>query len=200
MWIAKDSATLCPMLVELERPNKKWFTNENEVTADFSQAHQQLATWKAWFNYPEHVNLFYRLYQIPSDYRDHLALRPHCILVYGRRKEANSHAERRRVRGQLARNDETLMTYDRLAPDANTRYFLTARIKDEKYHAVSIPPTVVLGPIKAKHFWLIEDKESAAKASDYLTLDRRDFLINRFSYWDGKGREGISFYRTGDSE
>ncbi len=53
MWLATSSLHFEPVLIEIERPDKKWFNSSGTPSADFTQAHSQLAQWKAWFDHPE---------------------------------------------------------------------------------------------------------------------------------------------------
>jgi hypothetical protein len=43
MWIACDSGTVYPVLIEIEAPAKKYFTKKGKTTEKFNQAHDQLA-------------------------------------------------------------------------------------------------------------------------------------------------------------
>ena len=45
MWIATDSGTWYPTLIEIESPGKRLFTKRGVPTAAFTQARTQLAQW-----------------------------------------------------------------------------------------------------------------------------------------------------------
>ena len=50
MWMATDSGSLYPVLIEIETPHKPWFYGDRaEIHSDFTHAHGQLAEWRAWF-------------------------------------------------------------------------------------------------------------------------------------------------------
>jgi Shedu protein SduA, C-terminal len=67
MWIATDSESLYPILIEIETPHKQWFYgNRAEVHSDLAHAQGQLAEWRAWFNRGHNRTLFLDAYQIPS--------------------------------------------------------------------------------------------------------------------------------------
>jgi hypothetical protein len=66
MWIAADSGTIYPILIEIESPRKRWFTNQGKPNFEFTQAHTQLATWKSWFDSPTNRQLFLEYYQSQS--------------------------------------------------------------------------------------------------------------------------------------
>jgi len=123
MWIASDSACLFPILIEIETPRKKWFTGRAaEIHSDLTHAHGQLAEWQAWFDDGRNRTAFLDDYEIPSMLRDR-RLAPRYVLVHGRRDDYEGSRTRRRKRAQLARHDERLMSFDRLAPAKNSPLF-----------------------------------------------------------------------------
>lgn len=87
MWIAVDSGTWYPTLIEIESPDKKLFTRDGQQTAKFSQAKNQLDRWHSWFCNPTNVQQFIELYGIPSSWCNLLNRQLHMILIYGRRAE-----------------------------------------------------------------------------------------------------------------
>src|SRR5262245_45636995 len=50
MWLSANSEIDEPVLVELEAPDKRWFTKSGEQTAHLTQALGQIADWKAWMS------------------------------------------------------------------------------------------------------------------------------------------------------
>jgi len=56
MWIATDSESTYPVLVELERPDKKWFTLDGRTHSDLNHAVDQLRDWEAWLAKPANVS------------------------------------------------------------------------------------------------------------------------------------------------
>lgn len=117
IWIACDSGTVYPVLIEIEAPAKKYFTKKGKTTEKFNQAHDQLAEWKAWFGHGNNQQLFFDLYQIPSSFSRGKKVRPLYVLIYGRREEFQRDAVLSEKRSQLSRNDEFIMSYDRLSPE-----------------------------------------------------------------------------------
>jgi len=199
MWLAMDSMYLSPIIVEIERPNKAWFTQANRITAQLTEAHGQLTQWQAWFAHPENIQQFFFYYDLPQDLR-RLTLRPHYVLIYGRRDEANSSRQRADMRAQLPRTNETLMTYDRLEPDRWNDDFLCVRRENDGYQAITVPPTLTLGPAFADWLALIHDKDAAVRRSPYLSPERKEFLIQRFPYWSKMVADGLSVINLGDAE
>jgi hypothetical protein len=64
MWIARDSETIQPVLIEIEAPGKKWFTNRGVQRAELTQALDQIADWKIWFSNLVNLAKFSEVYQI----------------------------------------------------------------------------------------------------------------------------------------
>ncbi len=129
------------------------------------------------------------------------SIRPLYLLIYGRRAEANKTVERQRLRSNMSRNDEFLMTYDRLVPQAGASEFYTVRVDRSGYHALYVPVTSTIGPLFARERATIRDKDIAISNSPYFSADRRAFYLSRQPYWDDwavNGRRGIIY--TGDRE
>ena len=59
IWLANDSLTFVPVLVEIERPNKKMFNKDGTTTAAFNQAIGQIYEWKYLLNQPLNIQMFY---------------------------------------------------------------------------------------------------------------------------------------------
>jgi hypothetical protein len=183
LWIAVDSFTLYPVFVEIENPTKRWLTKNGSQHSDLSQAQTQLAQWKAWFSKPENQGVFLENFQIPRRMRE-LEFRPQYVLVHGSREEFDKQPHMRALAAKFRREDEHLMTFNRLEPVWKAQHCLCVKKTGSYYEAVSIPPTVELSPHVAMDWQHIRGKEEAAKASPWLTEERRKFLIRRFAYWD----------------
>jgi len=202
MWIAKSSDEITPVLIEIESPSKKWFTVSNNQTSDFSQAHGQLAEWKAWFDDPTNVLVFKRDYQFADDatFRER-KISPKYVLIYGRRAEMENSKSRQSKKASLARQNEALMTFDRLSPSHDTAYFLTARVTPTGFVAASFPPYIRLSPSAARDWWRIAGKISAVKHQKNMPPARATFLERRIPYWDAWGKAGNhSVINMGDFE
>jgi hypothetical protein len=189
MWIAKDSETICPVLIEIEKPTKRWFREDGVPDAHFTQALDQITEWKAWFKQAPNIQVFRDFYRIPDDLWRARNFEPSYILIYGSRREFEAREDLARKRRLQARDNEYHMTFDRLAPDPRADGLLTVKItRPAEYIALAWPPTVQFSPFVAEDFALIQDKESAITASSWLTAERRAFLESRCSYWDTWGR------------
>lgn len=118
LWLDTTGGALTPVLIEIERPGKAWFTKRGDLTAQFHQAHQQLGDWRAWFLEAENQLLFRRTYvDWLGDFRSRPLL-PRYVLVFGRDTEfdADSTGKRAGRRFVTARRHETLSTHDELTP------------------------------------------------------------------------------------
>lgn len=184
MWLATDSMCLYPVLIEIEAPAKRWFTTRGTPTTGFSQAYQQLAQWRTWFNQPGNKESFLAHYQVERLITRSRAIHPIYVLVYGRRKEAIQEPRFASQRDAMHREDEYLMTYDRLSPDRDADQLWTIRGEPDHWQAVSIPPTTMLGPRLAEERACISNREEAISSNPLIAKERANFLIKRLPYWD----------------
>jgi hypothetical protein len=144
MWLATDSSSLYPVLIEIETPHKAWFYGARaEIHSDFTHAYGQLAEWRAWFGRGHNRTAFLEYYGIPPMLaRRQLA--PRYVLVHGRRDNFESIPRRREKRAELARHDERLMSFDRLTPTKSSVLYSTVRKGQDGYRVTSVPPSLTL--------------------------------------------------------
>lgn len=203
LWIAVDSATISPVLIEIERPEKKWFTSKGQATAELSQAQHQLMEWKRWMAEPAHQMFFRDFYDINDEYWRRLAFQPQYILIYGRRNEFDRD-DFNKQRRLLEHDDEHYMTLDRLAPDYNARELLCLSISQQReFRVVTWPPVATVGPGLASDREKLHGLSDAIHRCKGITEQRRRFLSKRIGYWNTWAREFSSrrgFIRAGDSE
>jgi hypothetical protein len=193
MWIARDSETIYPILIEIESPSKPWFTKADTQHAKLTQARDQITDWKAWFQNPLNVARLRDYYELEVRGEN---IRPLYLLIYGRRAEANKTVERQRRRSSLSRDDEFLMTYDRLVPQPGACEFYTVRVDRSGYQALYVPPTATIGPLFARERAKMRSKDIAVSNSPYFSDERRAFYISRLPYWDDwavNGQRGIIY-------
>lgn len=199
MWIAMNSAMIYAVLIEIEAPKKKWFNRDGTPTAQFTQARNQLTEWRAWFHEPVNQQSFLTHYNPP--YQRERRLVPEFVLIYGRRAEFRGKPQLTKKRAAEHREDEHIMTFDRLEPIFVSAQYMTVASKEEGYRAVSIPATVELGPAFSEYRAMISGKEQCMAKSPFMTDERKDFLANRFAYWDAYAQtEGLRFKNYGDRE
>jgi hypothetical protein len=146
MWIASDSASVQPVLIEIETPNKRWLQQRTTTQhSDLTVALSQLAHWRAWFAAPGNQSQFRRIYQIPRELMD-LPLDPRYVLIHGRSAETRSVPERSALRSSIVdtyrRSGAELMSFDALRSDSRSEGFFTVRLESTgAVSAVSMPAT-----------------------------------------------------------
>ncbi|MGO9275345.1 MAG: Shedu anti-phage system protein SduA domain-containing protein [Terriglobia bacterium] len=201
MWLAWDSLNFTPVLIEIESPCKRWFTQAGVPTHELTQAANQLAEWSAWLNRPQNVLVFYDSFEIPSDLQKYNTFRPEFVLIYGRRREFQDRPELSRLRSQFERYGQVAMTFDRLKPAQNCDSYLSATRRNGHYSALSVPATLELGPMVAKAFARIDKMPEAIERNQWISGDRRRFLVERLAYWNEWAKlEDSGVICTGDWE
>jgi hypothetical protein len=197
LWIAKDSVYLNPIFVEIEAPGKRWITKTGQQHSQLTQALHQLEEWTDWFRRAENQAVFMEAYDIPRVIRRR-QIEPIHVLIYGRQSENPEVIAK--LRGHLTTRTRFVVPYEHVQPDAESFGYLTARLGTAGYEAVSVPPTVTVGPRHASEWRLIQRKTEAVARSDWMSVERRAFLAGRFGYWDEWGRDGGGIVRIADEE
>lgn len=190
LYITRDSATVYAVLIEIEHPAKPWATSAGQQSSEFTQATNQIADWKSWFNDPLNIAQFQKQYQIPEDWIRSRTFEQRYFLIYGRRTDPSLTDAFNKKRKHLERENEWHMTYDRIEPHRDMDC-LCAKLDENGYRAISIPPTLELGPMWADEGRMIRDKETAVRANRYLSDVRKNFLISRWPYWDSWNGGGV---------
>lgn len=181
--ISFDSGTTYVALVEIESPCKSWSTGKGKPREELVQAIQQLRDWRIWFDTPGNQARFLDEYRIPSHLHRPRAFRLKCVLVYGRRSDLESSGFQK-TRTSWQGDDETFMSWDRLSPGSSYSRAMTVRLTGSGYVAVHVPPTVTLGPLDADDHAHIRGKEDAVMRSELMPIARREFMRDRWAYWD----------------
>jgi hypothetical protein len=185
MWINAHSATWFPTLIEIESPAKRIFRNGAVPSHEFTQARNQLAQWRVWFSEPTNIQKFILDYGIPEKYTKFRTMKPHFILIYGRRDEFENSVELSKQRSVLLNgDDEELVSFDRLAPDRELREAVTVRaVGNGRYRVLKVMPTITTGPVVAERLSALDEIDDAIAIEDRISQKRRDFLIKRLPYW-----------------
>ena len=180
MWLATDSSSLYPVLIEIETPHKAWFYGHRaEIHSDLTHAHGQLAEWRAWFGRGHNRTAFLEYYDIPPDMARR-QLEPRYVLVHGRRDNFESVPRRREKRAELARPDERLMSFDRLTPAKNSILYSNVRKKQDGYSVASVPPSLTLFNT-GEDYQRISGWASALDDCPDMAAGRRDYLKEQLS-------------------
>jgi len=180
MWIATSSKGIYPILIEIESLNKKWFRQDGQPTAEFTQAQNQMNQWRIWFSNPVNQLQFREVYLKDFPFRDDI-ITPHYVLICGRRKDLEPY---RNTRSVLMKKDEEHMSYDRLSFSRDQSDYLTVKMKDDGVYAIKIPPISMISPdimeywshIKNLPQFFLEEPDSD------LSQERKEFLFERFKY------------------
>ena len=200
LWLSGDSETVQPVLVEIEAPAKRWFTNSNVQSHQLTQALDQIAEWKSWFNVSHNIDAFrdfYGLNQWPLRKR----FKPAYVLVFGRRAEANANAVRIAKRANLAPQEVAVMTFDRLAPLADAEELCCIEAaSSQSFRIVSVPPAFMWSPLLAKERFRCHGWDEAIKRSPHISAERKEFLVRRRPYWENWSRSNGGWITSGDSE
>ena len=186
IWLAQDSLFFTPVLIEIEKPNKKTFTTNGVQSAEFTQALGQIAEWKAILSEPENVLQFYRCFNIP-DWIRKKTFAPQYGLIFGRRSEFEADPLLLKKRAQLVPDDVKLISFDRLSPDPKGSDLLCATLSKGKYTVKTVPPTYRYSPATADNFSVVSGFDTAIRHMEMTTSERKEFLVSRYAYWKEYG-------------
>lgn len=202
MWLSQSSDTEEPVLIEIEAPSKRWFTKSGKHTAALTQALQQIAEWKAWFDIPRNVESFKAFYGLDRDGWRMRRFRPSYLLIYGRRAEANAAPSLTRQRTYLFPEDVFGRTYDRLQPNPKAADLICLKARHfGDFEVVSVPPTLTWSPMLAEERALVGGWDTAILANQHISPMRQEFLVRRRPYWEQWGRrEDRGSISTSDEE
>lgn len=177
MWIATDSDTTYAILIEIETPHSRWWYSEGtEVHGDLSHAQGQLAEWRAWFNKPLNQVAFSDYYELPDLLRRR-KLVPRYVLIHGRRSETGEDAARITKRRELYREDERLMTFDRLAPQDKGVDLLCVRRAAGGYRLKYVPPTFKVCDWDTHRYVAITQWAEGLSRTPDLSAARSEFVL-----------------------
>jgi hypothetical protein len=198
MWIMRDSAFLIPVLVEIEAPGKPWFVGGDNPrsSAALTQALNQFRQWREWFAASGNLQVFFDTYAIPQSFRRR-KFKPLYVLVFGRRRPDPQTVGR--LRADLQRDDQFLVSYDHLRGTADASRCLSVRNDGSGgFTAVAMPPTATFSPHEPYWWRLISGREEAVRSCRGISEDRRAFLLERLAALDAwSERERV---RLGDTD
>jgi hypothetical protein len=199
MWIATATDMIYPVLIEIETPQKKWFTKKGQATAEWTQARNQILSWKQWFNNASNRAVFIEQYGLSRVFPE-FEINPQFVLVFGRRREFDDNPTLRGLRKHQQGIDEFHITFDRLGPDYNAKNYLSLRKSGKDIFGIIVPPTFLLGPFLAPDFFMVKGLEEAILQECRMSPDRRKFVKRRLPYWDDWLKNRNSIYDLCDSE
>ena len=195
MMIAKNSAEWRPILIEIESPKKRIFTQGGKTRSEFNRARDQLTEWRAWFNDHSNVDQFNERYGISDYTKRPLRMQIETVLVYGRRSEFDGDHSLTKFRASLMNRSDRLMSFDRLTDlklnDLDCQIAITIKSTGSgHFKAVWIPETFTLGPEFANSLHYISGIDSAICSNPNISDARKNFLVERIDYWKAWARSG----------
>jgi hypothetical protein len=183
LWPTKVSSVFMPVFLELERPDKRWFTASNQQTAELSQAIAQVAEWRTWLESAANQLGFHEMYGVSSAIKSYFRFQPVFHLVYGRRAEFIQDNRKSQMRDSLRPEWLSWSTYDRLTPSANARQWVTVRVRQgDGWQVVAIPPTFDFPSYFADEALQgVVGFETAIAANALISDDRKQYLLDKLS-------------------
>lgn len=188
MWVTHSSALITPILIEIEKPSKRWFTLDGRPTANFTQAHDQLNDWRSWFRYEENQALFRRKFLFHDRYQ-YRVLQPYFLLVYGRRSEFDARSvhenpgELLHKRDTMRISDESFMTFDSLSPRYDHRDALTVTMTATGPTVFAVSPHYGTTTDTGRDAVLLGSISDALHRSVNMSSARKQYLEARWNHW-----------------
>lgn len=185
LWLSKHSSSLFAAMIEIEKPSKTLFTSAPVPTAEYTQAYNQFAQWRIWFDIPSNKQLFFDHYGITAKQLFSLGFDLHLLLVFGRRSEFVNAPPLSKLRGKLVNGpDEELLSFDRLSPDPFLASAVTVTPSGGgRFRVKYVPETFCVSPLNASDLLVLDGLTEAIDANASISSDRRDFLKKRVAYW-----------------
>jgi hypothetical protein len=186
MWIARSSAMVQPVLIEIESPSKRWVVGKGKhirQSADFTQAMTQLRQWEEWLAKPANRDVLLERYGVPADWGRRRAFHPQFWLICGRSGEnPDEIAKLRAYHGLRSLN---VITYDNLRrPNEWCKNYLTIRSRgDGTYKAIYVPPTAKWTAGSPESWAAVKDRARAVSASE-IPEGRKRYLVEQIPAWD----------------
>jgi hypothetical protein len=188
MWVTRSTSLITPILIEIEKPSKRWFRADGRPTAEFRDAHDQLNDWRAWFTHDENHALFRKQYLFEERYR-HRALEPQFVLIYGRQGEfePGSHQrhcdELRRKRDTQRAANEQFMTFDSLSPRHDHANSVTVTMTANGPRPYAFSPLYATDTFTGADAMRLGDPTEALDRSVMMSEKRKTYIAARWAHW-----------------
>jgi hypothetical protein len=193
MRITRDSRSTHITLFELKGARRPLFRSDGLFRDVFDSARAQLQGYSAWLEDADNWGSFARAYSLPS-YVEHREIEIRLVLLAGRRREIYQHPA---SRDRRQRESIVSMSFDSLRPDSNARNDIVVRRSGLRLVAVSVPPTLRLGPGNSDGLRLMTGLAAAVEANPDLSDARKAFLIDRIPHWKAFARRPPLIHRSG---
>lgn len=189
MWVTRSSGLITPILIEIEKPSKRWFKSDGRPTRHLADAHDQLNDWSDWFAREGNEAIFRETYLFKEPYQSR-RLEPQYLLIYGRSNEfelggghTNPDAIRHKRDG-LRRKNEYFMTFDSLRPNYNHRLSITATRTVNSVEPFAFSPVYGTSAAVSRDASLVMGDPAAAFArSQMMSAERKLYLSQRWQHW-----------------
>lgn len=139
-YMSKSSADWNLVLVEIEKPQSKYFKDgKNELHGDFLAGLDQIARWRAWFDNSSNRDSFINSTIDPI--RVPIAMRRNpChikyVLVHGRREEFEGNDLRRGLIRARESDDFKILSYDSLVESLHTKDHLYVGVRKNEHFEI----------------------------------------------------------------
>ena len=188
MWITRSTGLVTPVLIEIEKPSKRWFQEGGRPTAAFRDAHDQLNEWRAWFGRSDNPGLFRERFLLEDQYVRR-QLRPHFVLIYGRRAEfepGGGHEDPGSLlnkRDTQQHSDESFMTFDSLRPRHDHGSSVTVTMTANGPLSFAFSPVYGTGTHTLEDSVILGDPADALQRSAMMSDSRKAYLAERWEHW-----------------
>ena len=188
MWVTRSSDLITPIVIEIEKPSKKWFNQNGDPMASFTQAQGQLNNWRAWFSREANSGIFRERFLHQDQFR-HRKLQPHFVLIYGRHSEfqpEGGHKDYNSLlykRSGLSRPDETFLSFDSLVPRFDHANSMTVKVRPNGLEAWAFSPVYQTDADTGEDAHLVHNVEEAMARSVMIAEHRKSYLLDRIRYW-----------------
>lgn len=182
MWITRSSALVTPILIEIEDPDKPWFTAKGRLTSQFHEAQGQLLDWKNWFETGSNKEIFRRRFLFEDTYASR-PMKPYYVLIYGRQSHFTS-SKHFLVREQVRREDEVFMTFDSLRPLEKQRGSLTVKMTaGGQPRPWAFGAGYETGSFVGEDAIRLGDPAEALARSKMISPERKAYVASRWEHW-----------------
>jgi hypothetical protein len=182
MWITRSSALVTPILIEIEDPEKPWFTAKGRLTSQFHEAHGQLRDWRTWFETGSNKEVFRRRFLFEDTYASR-PMKPYYVLICGRQSHFSSQ-KHFLVREQVRRADEVFTTFDSLKPLEKQHGSLTVKMTaGGQPHPWAFDAGYETGAFVGEDAIRLGDPAEALARSKMMSAERKEYVATRWEYW-----------------
>jgi hypothetical protein len=192
MWVTRSSGLITPILIEIEKPSKRWFKQDGRPTRTFTEAHDQLNDWKAWFQIEGNATIFRNEFMLGDQYLDR-PLEPQFVLIYGRESEfefgLSPHAnpdQLRRKRDTQRRRSETFQSFDSLRPKYDHGDSITVTMKATGPVPFAFSPTYHPNAGIGAGALRLGNPAEALDRTVMMSKERKEYISSRWDYWSAQ--------------